>query len=563
MFLYSSLNLNDFEKSDSVKQIDLVPTLSTILGVPVPFSNLGAVIFDALPTVDKNWQRALQSLWSNIEQTYNYIKMYSSNSDQFSPENLHILNRKYENLLNKINKMKSETQIKDFIQEGKEYMNLIHKMCESVWVQFDSYSMTRGLLLIFLTLFFTYLIVDGIPSRKLSNIFLGSFVFCSGIVIIIVALLTAACYYMSMIETIVPNIIFNTGMTSIFMLLTVVIQHWEDISINWFECIKIRSWIDTFTRIIVLLVVCTLFSNSYVVEEGLVFLYLLLTLIAAIVYNTNTDSLYMKTKVFNVSLKLRSIKFKMIIVAITIGVLLRTSVYFWTCCEQQKWCQEFLEISRKSSDTTECVVSLIILAVLATVTKIWLRSCGNLVGFSITTTLARYAPSVIVVCSGGYWILQKLPKETKNPWQIDALAWVVYALVILGIVSVYVQPLCVYVLPNKRQMVYNQANVITQLFKQVKESLSANSEEEDTPVVCGLATVYSATIVVISLFICLFISLLLGSSLAPSAVILYFTAVLVALVLATAQLHRNSNNMGKNLMIFINFNSTLYEISIV
>lgn len=413
-------------------------------------------------------------------------------------------------------------------------------MCEDVWVQFDSNSMIRGLLLLFLTLFFNYLIIDGIPSKKLSNVFMGSFVFCSWLAVLIAWVATFACFYLGLIDNVSQNVLFNTGMTSIFMLSTLVVQHWEDIAINWYESVR-KSWLDTFTRIVLLLVVCTLFSNSYVIEEGLVFSYLILSLVAFIIYSTNSKYNPPKPKSTSIILKLKSIKFKLIVTAFFIGILLRISSYFWTCREEQNWCMNFN--INKTSDSTQCVVAIIILASLIVVTKHWLRSCGNLVGFSPTVMMVRYAPSVIVVCSGGYWVLQKLSKEPKNHWQTDSLAWVVYLLSLIGIISAIIQPLCVYVFPRKKGAVYNETNVIPQLFKQVKESL--DSKNEDAPVICGLATVYSAGFVIVSVFLCLVLCLLLGSQLAPSAVIMYVTSALVLLVLAAAQLHKTSDDFGK------------------
>lgn len=539
MFIYSTLPLNQYDNPDSVKQIDMIPTLSTILGIPIPFSNLGTVIFDALPR-EKNWQSYLRSLWANVRQTHDYIKTYSERSNQFSEENLQYLSRKYENLKGKVNKIKSEGQFRSFVKESREFLKFLRNMCEDVWVQFDSYSMTRGLLLLFLTLFFTFLIIDGIPNKKLSNIFMGSFVFCSFISVLIVASLTGICYYLGIIDNIVQNVIFSTGMISIFMLSTLVIQHWEDIALNWYESVK-KSWLDTFTRVILLLVICTLFSNSYVVEEGIVFSFLILSLVLFIIYSTNSKNTTTKPKTANIQLKLQSVKFKMILTALFIGALLRTSSYYWTCREEQKWCMNYP--INKTSDTSQCVLAIIILAILATVTKLWLRSCGNLVGFYPTIMTIRYAPTVIVVCSGGYWVLQRLSKEPKNPWQIDSLAWVVFSLATFGIVSAIVQPLCVYVFPRKTGAVSSEDNVIPHIFKQVKESLG--SKKEDMPVVCGLATVYSATFVIVSVFVCLVSCLLLGSSLAPAGVIMYVTAALVLLVLATAQQHKNSDIFGK------------------
>lgn len=51
----------------TIRQIDLVPTLSAILGVPVPYSNLGTLSFQLLPdvTIDglSRHQLALLHLW--------------------------------------------------------------------------------------------------------------------------------------------------------------------------------------------------------------------------------------------------------------------------------------------------------------------------------------------------------------------------------------------------------------------------------------------------------------------------------------------------------------------
>ena len=54
-------------------QIDFVPTFSLLLGLPIPFSNLGSVIPDALTQSDENFSTAkqLQYVGLNLDQGSN------------------------------------------------------------------------------------------------------------------------------------------------------------------------------------------------------------------------------------------------------------------------------------------------------------------------------------------------------------------------------------------------------------------------------------------------------------------------------------------------------------
>lgn len=51
-----------------------MPTISSILGLPPPYSNLGAIILNSLPFSGdpnipfKDWQFALINLWANVKQ---------------------------------------------------------------------------------------------------------------------------------------------------------------------------------------------------------------------------------------------------------------------------------------------------------------------------------------------------------------------------------------------------------------------------------------------------------------------------------------------------------------
>ncbi|KAJ8927025.1 hypothetical protein NQ314_020588 [Rhamnusium bicolor] len=144
LFVYSKqplLNLG--EEKDSVKQVDLVPTLSTILGVPVPFQNLGILIINCLPITNKtldieNWRLVLYSLWANVQQVSDYIKDYSQTTDTFNEESLKPFSQKFSILNGKIHLVETEEQFLETSKELMEFLSTLRKMCEDVWIQFDS-----------------------------------------------------------------------------------------------------------------------------------------------------------------------------------------------------------------------------------------------------------------------------------------------------------------------------------------------------------------------------------------------------------------------------------------
>jgi phosphatidylinositol glycan class O len=73
LFVYSKKPLPQADSSDylTISQIDLLPTISLLLDIPIPFSNLGAIIEDLF---DKS---AVGTAWKlNVEQVVRYASNY-------------------------------------------------------------------------------------------------------------------------------------------------------------------------------------------------------------------------------------------------------------------------------------------------------------------------------------------------------------------------------------------------------------------------------------------------------------------------------------------------------
>ncbi|KAK2581460.1 hypothetical protein KPH14_005130 [Odynerus spinipes] len=415
MFVYSTIPLmhQDLVKhTESVNQIDLVPTLASILGIPIPFSNLGSVILDSLPrninqkdnSLEQLWY-PLHSLWRNIVQTKNYIDVYSADTKLFTKAQLQKLEDTYNFLSDQVKDVNNLEEFKSFMKNSKHYFTELKDMCSEVWVQFDSNLMSKGLLLMFCTLFFFYLLISGIPEHHV-------------------------------VTDLKNTIFFATGTVSIFLLLLLLIPNWDVISMNLYNYRKVNKW-SFLTRIILILTVCGLFSNSYIVEEDNMLAFLLVTLIGLLFFSVREG--------FNEGSEKK--------------------LAFLSDCHTI-----FGNVAKSTKDVFAPCLQTIKL------------------GFSLSIMVAQYCPVICGVCIGCYWVLQRLPKLSKLKF---ALNWQMNAL------------------PNMESVCQKEPSI------------------DETPVVYGLGTVYSAAFISLSTFLTLLYSLLLGNTLSPSTFLMFITCISV------------------------------------
>jgi phosphatidylinositol glycan class O len=579
MFVFSRRPLLSTEicpQSDTVNQVDLVPTLSTILGLPIPYANLGTVILEALPSLNEgkdilsDWKFALKTLWRNVQQTMEYTRQYSEKTNQFSQEKLGSIQRSYTMLKENIKSVSSLEDFVKFSSHVKSYLLLVRQMCEEVWVQFDAVLMYNGLLLTFVSVFFIFLLVDGIPGDQLKEILNGSFQYIVFGCLVFTAFATFICYSINLVDNIEVSLYFSTGILSMIIVAVVIIRRWAAVSSHWQNQIKSSDWPNFIGRVLLVLSLCGLFSNSYVVEEAGILSYFLLTMAWLLVYHFKPSkpepagrvktSEKQSTSWYNKTV-LTPLKLKLFMFVVLLSVLVRFSQYYWLCREEQIGCESsashkahsFVSLVSVRYCNSQCLFTLICLAFFATIARIWLRSCGNLVGFSLTVTLARYGPTIVVVCTGGFWVLQSLPNDTKYklflPLQIQFLPWIVYAIICVALVTTLFRPLSIFVVPKRKETVtypvYGQTNIIPHLFNQMKELMRGRGKSgvgggddsvgKDLPIVYGLATVYSSVFVNICVFVCLLVALLLGDAFAPSVVLMCATSTVLLTILSAMQ----------------------------
>ncbi|KAK9240582.1 hypothetical protein V1525DRAFT_395389 [Lipomyces kononenkoae] len=144
LFLYSSRPfLAPADQAETVNQIDLVPTLSFLLDLPVPFNNLGSPIASAMLGTDYDFQKLASASRIVAEQ----IHQYRSHHPSF--EGMAELTEVYGAASEAWNMSKDYESISKLYLAYQE-QNL--KSCREMWARFDVPSMVAGTVIFVATL---------------------------------------------------------------------------------------------------------------------------------------------------------------------------------------------------------------------------------------------------------------------------------------------------------------------------------------------------------------------------------------------------------------------------
>jgi phosphatidylinositol glycan class O len=128
-----------------VPQIDLVPTLALLLGLPVPFNNLGAPIYEAFSGPSGTNYRNLASVYRLVAaQVSRYMKRYAEarNTDISSTIT------KWDFAEHLSRDAKKSSSFKEISEAYQSYQNEVLSLCKSLWARFDVPSMIAGIVIL-------------------------------------------------------------------------------------------------------------------------------------------------------------------------------------------------------------------------------------------------------------------------------------------------------------------------------------------------------------------------------------------------------------------------------
>ncbi|XP_035435426.2 GPI ethanolamine phosphate transferase 3 isoform X1 [Spodoptera frugiperda] len=264
-----------------VQQTDLAPTISAALGRPPPAPSLGHLLLPVLPEASKS--HTLLHITNNLKQITQYMIRYGEESQQVSLDRLtHLINATREQL-HKAASVETDDDLNNYAADVRALVDNVRTVFREVWVEFDSLSMLRALLLLLLAIFFNWLITEGIPMERLPNVFASTFV-PTGLVSMAVCI--GVCYtafYFKFLEDLEHAIILSTGLISASITCVLIIMHWDGIAQRWYE--GRSQFYERFARAALAASAAVLVSNSYIIEEGSTLAFLCMTVLGLMAWN--------------------------------------------------------------------------------------------------------------------------------------------------------------------------------------------------------------------------------------------------------------------------------------
>ena len=515
-----------------IQQIDLAPTLATILGVPVPFSNLGTLCLQLLPDVPFNGlqrqQLLLAHLWHNAKQIQTYFAQYSEeHGNIFSFDDLNNLETEFEIFEHRVKSIYGEDAFLNFSNDLRNYLDNLLELCRNIWIKFNPQLMTQGLLITFLGIYVAFILIYNVPLKEFPKVFTSKLVTFSIASTFVSAVLGYFLQEPLQFDDAVLSALFLSSLCNVLIYGFIIIQNWAMLAEQMGSMKKI---VNIIPRIAFAFSTLVFFSNSFVVYEQNILSYLLAGQIVYALYELRKTigSLDFKGRI-KFGAIMRSTLTKVLLAAVGVLVLLRVSKNYFKCREEQGDCWRVLinsETSKRQTINKMDLLPVTVLAIYVALTRIYLRASGNLTGFSPHVLVTKFGPTLAIIAAGGHLVMSQneLTKSIVPQLHLDMLAWMVYGVFILHVLIILVSPLLVHIIqPSSDQLqVSNYGNVIPELYRHVKNIFNQGSRSASgqIPIIYGLATVYSSIFVSFGSTIGILLALLLGVKVSTGLVII-------------------------------------------
>ncbi|XP_058927641.1 GPI ethanolamine phosphate transferase 3 isoform X1 [Kogia breviceps] len=177
LFLYSPTALFPSappEEPEVIPQISLVPTLALLLGLPIPFGNIGEVIAEVFSEVEDSQPHSAtlaqaSALHLNAQQVSRFLHTYSTAAQDLQVKELHRLQNlfskasaDYQQLLQ--SPQGAEAALQTVITELQQFLRGVRAMCIESWARFSLVRMAGGAALLAATCFLCLLVSQWATS---------------------------------------------------------------------------------------------------------------------------------------------------------------------------------------------------------------------------------------------------------------------------------------------------------------------------------------------------------------------------------------------------------------
>lgn len=554
-----------------------MPTVSLLLGLPIPFSNIGMVVTDLFThcpwwetegSPAKQVYHSLKALRLNAQQISHYIQAYSKQSSEFPQKKFTVLQAM-------LNKAEDDSQklatalvtshpndagvvgkLKELESLYSDYIREIRVMCQNIWAKFDIGAMLLGILIIIIAnLFCIYLLNIPLTESLPKGVYVGT---------ITSSLLVAYCVYqvLFMAEDVGSVLSLFMLVIDIVVILAIIIgmvankpNNGQKPEIHQEVAVCSDFTMSYIASLAALLQFAGYFSNSYVVHEDSVTAFLCHSLLMLQFYfvarqearSTEDDISKRRKSPGRLSLNkaLTNPISLMFFVSMLCSICIRLTASFRSCREEQWTCvpSDFLMSLASLTDNANgfknfryfLSVCCLICTVIAV--RTWLAYKGNLTGLSPSVLIFRYGTPLAAVCIALHWAVQGLPQkilDSLSSWQQVILPRIAYAVIISSLIILLIKPLMIYVVSQSDTSIptpRSEGQVIPALFKQMKTNWKKYftndiQAQERPPMVYGLGTVFSASVLYCVLMVSLLVMLLLGDGPSPSIILALITVYL-------------------------------------
>eukprot|EP00118_Oscarella_pearsei_P014298 m.121569 g.121569 ORF g.121569 m.121569 type:complete len:977 (+) comp37756_c0_seq1:16-2946(+) len=283
-------------KIKTVNQIDFVPTISLLLGLPVPFSNLGFIIPELFAGEEKDpYSSLLRAARFNAQQLDTYLTVYFKSSlyGNLLPADYNRLKKQFQRIEDRLLTSSSTNSTAgnaaEFYNDYVEYIKEVQRVCRGLWTR-DFKAIFAGLLLL--------LVACGVNFCLFWNgsacLFDGSIYYCvlGGIIGVFSSLPVCFLLGFSLVESFVFGVICGSALGFIFSVLRSKGLHFKDVTLNGF-----------FGTAMLLIQCIILYSDSYIHNEDAVVDYVVKTTLVVYVLlnimpNVRIESVNCKVALF-------------------------------------------------------------------------------------------------------------------------------------------------------------------------------------------------------------------------------------------------------------------------
>ena len=487
-----------------------------------------------------NFARILHNATELVSETRDLVDKVDSHKGLIQKATMEELTRLHEKL----------TAIEGFYLD---YLSQVKALCQSLWAKFDLNSIFAGVSVIFLGVAVVVLTLLDC-GRRLS---LLAVIPTMGFTL--ASLVTSFSFNFIIVMSLFPLCVLVLGM--FISLQKVIIKRTKVTAACLFNKLSADS---VFAAVLCFLQCMALFSNSFVVNEDKIIAFFIQALIAMKCIQSlwkcgisdkrrpllrqNSRRLPKKEPKRGSVLEFL---LRLLVVWIAFDIVNRTAIVLKACREEQWSCvpSDFLKPLSALTDKDFATSNRFILTVLCTgvipfAVRQWLRYQGNLNGPSFVVLCVKFSlpGAFLLICA--HWALQMVPEERISVFseirllQQIILPQMVYCLCVATVACLLYSPLCLYTVFRGRKTSFSERvqalqdpgdntaiiHAVVQEIKQNWQGLNGNTppveeigkDDANTPMVYGLATVYSSALLILFLALALPLMMLLGNGMSLS-----------------------------------------------